>query len=242
LASYYDRQFTWLDMFTLFFPGIMASLLPLGYGLFLVEKNYSRFGPAAIIPSSYVWFLVSFIAFLIFGGLFIYRLLLSYSYLALYEGGIIYAHYKKQTLVWNQVSAIQTKIIARSILTKLIKSRYHCTIVTRSNHALHISPSLQSIEEIVIRIKAKAYPQLLSEFRNNFTKGESLKFGKITSLIDGLKIKNQMYLWQDIRRITVQAGRLIIELWKSKTIQIPTGDIPNIELLLELIPSINLAN
>lgn len=234
-AIYHDRQFKWSDLFTLFLPGLAAWISPLIYGFYLVEDTYYHFGPAMIIPRSYGWFILSFIAFLIFLGLLFYRLILARSYIALFQHGLIIANFRKNRFTWDQISAIKTSIQAKNIFNRKNKPIYQCTISFKNRKPFHIRSSIQSIDELITRIKSQVYPHRLKELQNSYALGNSLHFGQVTIKDEGLEFKRHTYLWNDIRRITIHGGKLVIEFAKLHTLKIPVGDIPNIELLLEII-------
>jgi hypothetical protein len=102
-AVYYERQFNWSDVVTLFLPGIVAITLPFGYGLFLIEKYYTNFGPAAVLPNTYIWFVLALLSFAIFSTLLVYRHSVSRNYLAIFENGLIYSHFGKKIIPWKEI-------------------------------------------------------------------------------------------------------------------------------------------
>lgn len=235
IAKYKDRQFSWKDLFTLFIPGFLAFGIPTAYAVFLAYYAYSNYGIAAAIDWVIPWLLIAAVAFIIFLSLLLYRNAVSKRYIAIHNNGIDISLRKKYRLTWDQISGISSEIVQRRFL--FFKSRliYKAVIYTVNNEKIRLHSSIDHLSAFIARFKKLFYPIIKPTIEQNLFKGKNIYFGKVSIDRDNFIVNQQKYPWSLIDQVTVQSGRLIVELTDHNRIKIPTSKIQNIELLLELI-------
>jgi hypothetical protein len=116
-------------------------------------------------------------------------------------------------------------------------TNYCCTLQTQTNRSFHLDPSLQSLGRIIFHIKSNVYPRLSKEFHDQFQLTGRVKFGPMATYREGISLDGRHIPWRDINTITIQRGKLVLELAESRRLKILIGEIPNAELLLEIIQS-----
>jgi hypothetical protein len=234
-AVYRERQFNWPDVFILFLPGILAIFLPSGYGIYLIENYYTQFGPATILPNTIIWFVLALFASGIFSTLVVYRYLVSRNYVAIFEKGLVFSHFGKKVISWKEIIGIQTQTINRHFWGMFQRTNYRCTLHTRSNSAIRINHPQRSLDKVIGHIKSNVYPVIYGEYQDQYRSKGNLRFGPIITYRNGISLDGRNLSWNDIRSITIQHGRLVLELAESSHLKIPIGEIPNAELFLQFI-------
>jgi len=235
IVKYKDRQFSWIDLITLFFPGFLAFSVPGGYGIYLAYFAYSNFGKAAAIDWSMPWLVISIVAFLIFFILILYRLRVSNRYVAIHQNGIYTALRKKQSLSWDQISGISTEITQRRFLFIKSKLTYKAVIHTTSRGRIRLHENIEHLPGFISRFKKIFYPIIKPNIEHNLFIGKNVYFGKVSIDRDCFISGDQRYPWSLINQVTVISGRLVVELTDHSKIKVPTSKIQNIELLLQWI-------
>lgn len=235
LAKYKDRQFSWIDLFALFIPGFFAFAIPGGYGIYIAYYGYSNFGKAAAISWGSPWIITSVIAFIIFFILILYRIRISNRYIAIYQNGIYVSLRKKQALTWDQISGITTEIIQRRFLFYKSKLSYKAVIHTTSLDKIRLHEKINHLSGFISRFKKTFYSVMKPNIEHNLFIGKNVNFGKVSIDRDFFIHGNQKYPWSLINQVTVNSGRLVIELTDHSKIKIPVSKILNIELLLQFI-------
>lgn len=235
IAKYKDRQFSWIDLFTLFIPGFLAFSIPGSYGIYLAYYAYSNYGKAAAIDWSLPWLAISVISFLIFLILILYRIRISNRYIAIHQNGLHIALHKKRCLTWDQISGISSEIIQRRFLFFKSKLAYKATIHTNSREKIRLYEKIQHLPGFISRFKKLYYPIIKPINEHNIFIGKNVNFGKVSIDRDYFLMDDQKYPWSLISQVTVISGRLVIEFSDHSKIKVPTSKILNIELLLQLI-------
>jgi len=235
IAKYKDRQFSWIDLFTLFIPGFFAIAIPGGYGLYLAYYAYTNFGKAAAIDWSTPWLAISIIAFLTFFVLIIYRIKISNRYVAIHQNGIDVSLSKKQSINWDQISGISSEIIQKRFLFLKSKLIYKAIIHTTSRERIRLHEKIDHLPGFISRFKKIFYPIAKPLIEHNLYIGKNVNFGKVSIDRDCFIFGDQRYPWSLINQVTVITGRLVVELTDHSKIKVPTSKIQNIELLLQLI-------
>jgi hypothetical protein len=132
-------------------------------------------------------------------------------------------------------------------------ARQNATLFLTNGGKISISESpdlpggVINLPELISRIKANLYPRLFPEFKTAFDAGNWLCFGRLQVHKEGLnfrtahtKQQDVHVSWDQIRHITVKSGFLVVELngLTNPTVKqkrFPISQIPNLELLLQLI-------
>lgn len=235
IAKYKDRQFSWSDLFSLFIPGFLAFTIPAVYALFLAYYAYSNYGKAAAIYWIIPWLIISAVAFVIFISLVLYRNSVSKRYIALHNNGVYISLQKKYSLPWEQISGISSEIIQRKFLFFKSKLLFKAIIYTVNRDKIRLNSNINQLSGFISRFKKMFYPIINPIIEQNLLKGKNIYFGKVSIDRDFFIVNQQKYQWSLINQVSIQKGRLIVELTDHNKIKIPTSKIQNIELLLALI-------
>ena len=89
--------------------------------------------------------------------------------------------------------------------------------------------------ELIARIKGKVYPHLLPTLRADLRSGKNLYFGPIVVDQKRLNLQGKTYPWEQVNLINLCKGHLVIKFRNRRDQKIPVEQIPNIELLIQLI-------
>ncbi|HWQ84457.1 MAG TPA: DUF6585 family protein, partial [Anaerolineales bacterium] len=101
---------------------------------------------------------------------------------------------------------------------------------------LRLPDGLENYPELISQLKACLYPRLLPGLEANLQAGKSLFFGPLAISPRGLVSGSQRWKWEDVETFDVQNGWLEIKTAPKQTLRFPASQIPNVELLLQLVP------
>jgi len=237
VATYRDRPLRWKDLVLTFIPGGLAVLTPLLYGILRQRYAQAYFGPTAAEIWSKPWFTLAAIALIAYLGLALRRLRRARQVVTVHKNGITIRLHKKKRFIfnWNQLSGLACTTVQPTFLGRALKPRHRITIYPIQGNPISLNDRVPNIPGLVKRIKAKIYPHLLPTLRKNFSKGHPINFGPITFQQDSLLLRDKAIPWDHVTNINVRGGRLMVESHTNRPIKIPTGKIPNIELLIRLL-------
>jgi len=210
-------------------------MAPLGYGLYIFAITYTKHGFALALIKSRGWIFLSLISFVIFLGLICYRLLLSRQFVAVHKNGIFLSLRKKYFVYWRQISGISTNLTQKRFLFLKSPITYKVVLHLRSGQSVHLSHTLDRLPVLITRIKANLYPPLLQGLKQKLNQGGTLQFGPLSIQKDSLSLNSHTYPWSQIPRVSVQSGKLVIELADHKRATIALARIPNFELLFQIM-------
>lgn len=243
IKTYRGRKFRFSDIFIFFLPGLCAILGSFFYGGYLFSYAYQKYGPVAAQSWSQPWFILSLIAVIIFSGLFFYRLFNSRRYAAVYDEGLELNLTKWKTATWEEITGV-TAITIQPYFFRLHLPPSQIGILHYSDgETIRIQDNISDTKGLLSEIKVKVYPILIKRFEREFRSGEKLCFGPVGidkqhfSLTNGKSVKNRAYNWQQIKQIDLQSSNLMIEFRDYPSKRILAAEIPNIELMLQLIKS-----
>ena len=94
----------------------------------------------------------------------------------------------------------------------------------------------------VRELKAKVHPKLLRKYRSELTNDKTLSFGRISINQQQITIrkkgcfgKNAAFPWRQVSQIEPRDGFLVVEFNHRRGLKIPVGQVPNVEILIQLI-------
>lgn len=235
LAYANHRPLRWFDFFTWVLLGIVAVLLPLLYGFYRQRYAYRNFGPVAAATWSRPWYILAIIALIAFLILAIYRLLLTRRFVAVYKHGIRLALSAQKVLRWNEIAAIACSITQYKFLGLPLRTNYRAKLYPNLGKPIHLDNSLQDLPELLTNIKAQLYPRITPTLRSDFNQGKWLHFGPISIQQWTIRIRKKQYSWSEIKNISVDRGKLITETNSNVRHTLQVAEIPNIEILLQII-------
>jgi len=215
--------------------GILAVTIPLAYGLDRYRYGYNNYGELAAITWSRPWFLLAGFALISFCLLLVHRLRLAGRYIALHQRGLCLALTQTQVYRWEQISGIATAMFQPQLFGIKLSTRYRVTIFPNLGRPVHINDSFENVPECMTRLKASLYPRLTPQLKSEFLVGKWVYFGPIAIQRNNLRIRKLQVPWSKVKRVSVAAGDLVVELVDLSNQRLPVDQIPNFEILLQLI-------
>ena len=232
----------WSDAVTLILPGSLGVLTPLLYGLARARYGFINYGPVAADHWSRPWYLLATIAYLIFTFVAISRIRASRRYIAVYERGLVLNLGRKNILGWDEVAGVTTESVRNQFLGISSRPYVQGTIYPNIGKPVRLDNAIQNLPELLTILKAKLYPRLLPHLQSNLRSGQWLHFGLLAIQHKGIKLlkkhkpnRAQPIPWSQITHINIESGFLVVELSDRPRLKLPVSQIPNIELLLQLI-------
>jgi hypothetical protein len=236
LIVYRDRPLGWRDLFVLFLPSSLAVFAPLVYGL--KRDLYARtyYGPVAAQAWSWPWYLLAALSLIPLVLLALRRVRQAHRWVMLHKNGLkIQWNKKAHMLLWNQIEGLACSTTETTFLGQILKTRQRLTLFPTRGNLIHIDERLKDLSDLAERIKAKLHPHLLPKMRSAFNNGETLRFGPIRVHKQAIHVREQAIPWEQVSRLNVSSGKLVINSASKFALRIPVGKIPNIELLIQIL-------
>ncbi|MBN1666808.1 MAG: hypothetical protein JW862_06955 [Anaerolineales bacterium] len=237
LAEYRDRPLTWRDLVLTFTPAALAALAPLAYGNWRSWWGSLHYGPAVSQAWGMPWYLLSGLATLGLLLLAWLRLRRAGRWVRLHRAGLV-IHTSSglfKSLHWGEIRGVAYQAQQLVFLGRVYRTRIDLYLHLEQGRRLRLDPHLPGLPELGTRIKARVYPQQLPQLRQAFHAGQDIHFGPVTLHKDRLTIHNQLVSWNQLIHLDLRGGYLVVELQNQAALKIPAREIPNLELLLQLI-------
>lgn len=237
MAVYRDRPLCWRDFTLIFLPGVAAALAPFFYGLQRDLYAQSYYGPVAAKAWSWPWYVLSTVALIPLILLALKRVRQAHRIAVLHKHGLIIRWTGGQyyRLPWEEIDGLICNTTENTFLGFHLKSRHRLTICAQSGKLIRIDDRITKLPELTARLKAKIYPRQLPQLRAAFRKGDSLNFGPIIIHKKLFKVREQEIPWEQVARLNVVSGQLVVESHSNQKIKIAVGKIPNVDLLIQLL-------
>jgi len=237
VTIYADRPLSWRDFWTRFLPGTLLAVLPLAYGLWRTWYGRSHFGPAAAAAWGRPWFLLSAAAVAPLAWWAYRRVRCAGRRIIIYQNGIRIQEKgrRDRAFLWRDLSGISVRQTRERFLWIRMRELYRVTLYPHIGPPVRLDPRIPNLAELAARVKGKIYPGLLKAFRSQRQAGRNLYFGPISLTPSGLTLQGTAHPWAQVVRIDVRAGFLLVELRDQRTQKVSVAEIPNIELLIQLI-------
>lgn len=236
--SYRARSFHKGDLLTWYLPGVILPTAPLAYGIWRMYFGYTKFGPVAASIWGTPWFSAAAIALIPFILLHIRFFRSRRQRVVLHENGICFYHIMKcpyPNLYWSQIVGVATKSTQYKLLGRLLNKRESVTIYPSLGEPIQLNQRLQQLPHLAQQIKKHVYPRIEPELRAHLHAGRWLYFGAIRFNRKRIAINTQTYAWKTIHEIRIQGGHLVIEFDGRGHRRISTDQIPNLEILIQLL-------
>lgn len=237
IAIYRGRQLGAMDIWTLLIPGALGVLAPLAYGIWRANYAYTHFGPVAAAAWSRPWFLLATLALILFSILLLLRLRQIGRFVSVHQDGIRFrlSSPRVRTLRWQEISAITTETIQENFLGIQMRTYWRASLYTAHGISIRLDESLHDLPELISRLKARLYPRLLPQLRARLRSAEWIEFGPLAIHLDALRVQGRSIPWAQVEHLNPQSGYLMVELEDQSRRRIPLSEIPNLELLLQLV-------
>ena len=237
VATYRDRPLRWKDLVTLFLPGSVAPLLPLMIGYWRENYALDHYGPVAAQAWSLPWYRLSIIAMIPLVWLALRRVRRSHQVIKVFKKGIIIQSTGKRhwKFLWSQLGGISSSVINYRFLGIPMGNKHLVKVHPVEGKPIPLNSNIQGLDELCARVKAKIYPRLLRKYRLEFPEGKTLTFGPIALNNQQITINQSTIPWQQINRLDPAGGFLRLEYKENRSKKIAIQDIPNVEIMLQII-------
>ncbi|MFZ6027486.1 MAG: DUF6585 family protein [Chloroflexota bacterium] len=229
-----SEKFLWI-------AGCLASLFFFASSGLVYMYAYTHYGPAAADAWSYPWSLVAWLFGLLAVLWLIVRLFAARRKVTVLQDGlrIEFPLRRSRSLAWQQIVGVSTQITETVLAGRIISRHQHAWLFTWVGQKIFLSDQIVGLPELLTRVKAAVYPRLLPDLRVALRDDKALAFGPLLlRREEGIRLRSgrqpRLILWEQMRRFTVHNGYLVIE-FSGGILRFPVGEIPNLELLLQLI-------
>lgn len=229
--------------------GAPAVLAPLLYGAERARYGYANFGPVAGETWSRPWFLLATLALAAFSLWVLVRILQERHLVSVHRLGLrVRTPLSKMILLpWDQIAGISTSLTEDYFLGLTMRKGMRARLFPNMGSPIPLDERLPNLPELISHIKVRLYPRLLPVLKETFEAGRWLYFGRVAIRKEELRVyrssrisgKPRLRLsWDQVDKIDLQCGFLRIhsrESQPSRPYRIAAGDIPNLELLLQMV-------
>jgi hypothetical protein len=240
--AFWDRPLRRKELLTWFLPGLLAVAAPTAYGISRYQYGLTRYGPAAAEAWSRLWFLVAAGLAAVLAGVVIYRLFRSRHGLTIHEHGVVLrrAPLKARMLRWTELAGIAFSQTQPHFFKRPLAAQSQAVLIPQVGRPIRLRAGMEGLPQLVEHLKAGLYPHLAPSLEEAFHSEQWVYFGPAAIHCSGLRLHGVEARWEAVERVSVRAGRLVVELRqgsRSKSpLAAPVAHIPNLELLLNLIP------
>jgi hypothetical protein len=242
VASYGSRKPSWRKALIWPLPGCILACVLLISGLDWFYYGYTQFGPSAALSWSQNWLFWGILAGVLTLLVTAWQVIKARVRVDLFRYGIeVHRLFRTpHSLRWEDITGITSATIQDKLWGYTLRTRLQLMIFITQGKPITFDDQIDNITELTTRIKANLYPRLLPGFRARFQAGQTLSFGPLSIQSNTLIIRNRQIPWEKVTHITVSAGHLVVETHgqgseHKKNIRIPITQIPNLELLFQVL-------
>ena len=264
ITVYQTRRLQFHHFWGLILSGIIFVLIPIAVGLYSYYSGYTQYGPAAGYAWGNPWLvftLIMFVVWLVVLGL---RLKIPRYKIRFFKNGMQFDGFpsaknilgSEECLDWEALSGISVETIGKKSnkgqpTNEIAIQKVRLFLSNGKKITLSETRGqpggLIDLPELVSRVKASLYPRLVPKYKSAFHEGQWLSFGPVLVQKQGLYFQTRpgkksptLISWNKIQHITVKTGYVVVELGDftnpaNHQKRIPVSQIPNLELLLQLI-------
>ena len=237
VAVYRGQPLTRRSLLKLVIPGSLVVVGIFFYGLWRVRYASVHYGSVAAQTWGLPWYGLSAGALLLLLVLIFLRIRRSRRVVIVFKNGLGIQKTRKVKFIlrWGEISGITSEAVENRFLGITFKDRHRLIIHPSIGKPIEIERSLPNQNELTARIKARVYPRLLPELRDSFKMGANLYFGQVVINKTEIQLWGKKISWNQVALINIREGFLMVELKNRMVRKIPVGQIPNVELLLQII-------
>ncbi|HLA98483.1 MAG TPA: DUF6585 family protein [Anaerolineales bacterium] len=235
VAIYRRRRLGWAAFCSLVLMGIAVVLAPLFYGFYRHYYGYTQHGPVAAAAWSRTWYLIALLGLVIFSIFILNILKKSRQFVALHTKGIRIRASDTISIPWERIRGLSYSTVQPKFMNYHLKPCTRALLFLDNGAFIRLDQHIQEFGSLVDRIRKSLNPILNARIKENFNRGEWVSFGSIMVNQAGLRIDNLYTAWQDIHKISITSGFLVVELANQTEIRIPVVKISNLELMLQIV-------
>jgi hypothetical protein len=227
----------WRDFILLLLPVMLLVIALAGYAFWLWDSTNQRFGPAAALAWAAPWYLAAALAALVFLLVSLYCLHRVKQVITIYEGGlqVRLSPLRKLTFRWSEIHGISAGFIREQFFGLVLRNRVVARLHLQRSRQLRLPGAWVKTAEMVPILKSHLYPLLWPGLLADFQSGHGAAFGPVNVHPQGIRTSGQTIPWDQVVRLGIQSGYLLVESYGSAQIRLPVFEIPNLELLLQLL-------
>ena len=227
----------WGELLLVFFPASLLVIAPLSYGLWRAWYAYTTFGPAAASSWARPWYLFATLALLPFSLLAVRRMFLASRYVAVHENGLRLrlSPFSNLPLAWDEITGIASAAYQDHFLGLALRMRPQITIFPAAGRPIRLDSRFQKITSLTRRVKSNLYPRLWPGMCEQLQAGHTVQFGRLAVHPKALYLGKRSIPWEQVTRLGARSGYLVVELQTGGPIRVPVAQIPNLELMLQLV-------
>jgi hypothetical protein len=207
---------------------------PLAFGAYRANYAFSHFGPAAVDSWSRPWYLLSITALFFLVLIALNWLRKSHHFIAIHHNGLHLALPHQQSLTWDQIAGIAEQVQQEVFLGLPLRTHSCAVIYPVVGKPVQIH-SFDNLPSLIALVKAHFYPHLLPGLKGSYNAGQWLHFGPVSVQSGSCRIGSRQVPWERVRQVAVRSGDLVVELENQTKIRLPASEIPNLEILLQII-------
>jgi len=224
----------------LVFGMLVGSLVLFIIGFWRMSSAYARFGPAAAPAWGQNWLMA---AVLLFGltvlcGIWVVwttQMGLTIQTTGIIVKGLLYSRF----IAWQDIVGISYVQEQAAWLPVWRTNAAYIWFLKGRPLFLGNLVSDEKMPECVTRLKAELYTRLETTCRHLLQVGESVRFGPLLINQTGMGwtgyFRSPLFVWQDIEKIDVEHGQLLLFLPRGRKKHFAIGKIPNFEIFLSLL-------
>lgn len=237
LRTYRGHPIGWRDVCLFYLPGILVAIAFLIYSFLCYQYAYAHYGPVAALSTCLPWFLISSLLSLFVVVAFAIRFQQTKSTISLHQYGITLGinPFRKHRLPYQNIGGISTDFKHSGVLNSTSSLHLQATLYPLKGKPIRLPNYLQDYPDLISHIKASLYPRLIPAFNRSFQANQWVKFGSISIQKQGFRLDKRYTPWKDIKQMQIQNGYLVVTLNNQKICSVPTRQIPNLELLLQIV-------
>jgi hypothetical protein len=237
IATFRGRSIGFRTWIFVIIPGSLLTLFSFIYGMFLAGNIYQQHGPALAYIRARSWIIFGTILLIVLVAYFIYRILISLQRIEVFNKGIRYRTrtFRNRSYRWSDLSGITSSATQSSIFGKNFNTNPGGRIYPNSGKPIELTNRFQDVPRLIKIVKSNIYPLIWPQLKSIFRRGGSTEFGRITVSKEQVQISNKVIPWTSVNRVRVDSGFLVVELRRDSNRRVPISNIPNLELLLQVI-------
>lgn len=237
LATFRVRGIGWRDWWFFLLPASLAVVFLAGYGVWRTIDAFQKYGPAPALAWSQPWYLVATLLILIIVVFVAYRIQRSYHQVKIYESGlrIRSSPFSQKAYRWEHLGGIASTQIEEHFLGKSLRVVTQAYLYPNIGQPLRLDSQLPDLPRLVLSIKEHLYPQLWPALCEDFQLGRWVYFGCMAVQKQALRLERKNITWEQVSRVWVDQGHLVINLKDQSRLRCPVLRVPNLELFLRLV-------
>ncbi len=237
IATFRGRSLQFGTWIFVIIPGSLLTLFCFLYGMLLAGTLYQQHGPALAIIRARSWFIFGTILLVVIGIFFLNRISISFQRIEVFKNGIQFRTrlLSHRSYRWSDLSGIASSATRLTFFGKIIRTSAGGRIYPTFGKPIELTNRFQNIPILIKIVKSNIYPLILPALKSIFRTGGSNQFGRISLSKDYFQISKKKLPWDSVDRIWVDAGYLVVELRGDSNQRVLISEIPNLELLLQVI-------